>query len=489
MNLKTTDDILKAKETIRQARIDAGRNHTLGFIRYNMPSFQGTPFHITYYTILTLFVKGKIKKLMFSMPPQHGKSTGSSIAVPADMIGANPDLHIAIVCYSATKARKFGRKVKQLMNEPLYTDIYDSKLGTRKDGDYINTAEEMEIVGYDGNLKMVGYEGGLTGDPVDVLIMDDLYKDWKAANSPIVRENVWDWYVAVADTRLHNDSQQLIDFTRWHEDDLIGRIEKLEEVVTVNTWEELEDAMGRDVWIKLNFEAIKTTAPTELDPREIDEALWPERHSYKKLMKSKAKDPVKFDCLYQGNPINKKGRLYSKFKTYTEKPNIIMRKSYCDVADTGTDNLLNIVYDIDTDGYCYVEDVYYTPEPAEVTQPGMITHLNNNGVKLADIESNNGGRIFAMNVKQGVKAGVTVFWFYQGDNKESRCISSAADVMEYVLFPDNWFARWPDFYTDVTNFSRVFKSNVHDDVADVLTGITERRFMYVPENESAFIGR
>ena len=65
-------------------------------------------------------------------------------------------------------------------------------------------------------MKFVGVSGGLTGDPVDVLIMDDLYKDWKETSSPLLRQMVWDWYITVADTRLHpNDSQQLIVFTRW----------------------------------------------------------------------------------------------------------------------------------------------------------------------------------------------------------------------------------------------------------------------------------
>jgi predicted phage terminase large subunit-like protein len=484
MNLTTTKDIVKASKTVERQRIDAARNNMLAFVRYNMPTFESTWFHKTYYNILTEFATGKIKKLMLSVPPQHGKSTGSSIAIPAHMIGVNPDLKIATVCYSATKARKFGRKVKQLMNEYKYSNIFNTKLATRKDGDYINTAEEMDVVGHDGSLKMVGYEGGLTGDPVDILLMDDLYKDWKEANSPVIRENVWDWYVTVADTRLHNDSQQLIVFTRWHEDDLIGRITKLEET---KDYHEIEDLESYEGWVRLNFEAIKTTEPNSIDPREKDEPLWGDRHSFKKLMNSKAKDPVKFDALYQGNPLNKKGRLYGKFKTYTEKPTIVMRKSYCDTADTGTDKLLDVVYDIDSDGYCYIEDIYYTDEPAEVTQPGMVTHLEKNKVSLSDIESNNGGRIFAMNIKNQVTEGVKVNWFHQGDNKEARCISTAADVMEYIIMPENWFARWPDFYSDVTNFSRVFKSNVHDDVSDVLTGITERRGYYIQNNESLFI--
>lgn len=484
MNLTTTKDIVKSYEYIKQLRIEKAKVNMLAFARYNMPTFQATEFHKQYYSILDKFTSGEIKKLIISVPPQHGKSLGSSVFTPSYLVGNRPDNKIAIVCYSSTKARKFGRKIKQVMSEPKYNDVFDTRLATRKDPNYVNTGEEMEIVGHDGSLKMVGYEGGLTGDPVDILLMDDLYKDWKEANSPVVRDNVWDWYVTVADTRLHNDSQQLIVFTRWHEDDLIGRIEKIEQVTN---YADIDDFNEYEGWVKINFEAIKASKPTFIDPREKDEALWPERHSYKKLMLSKSKDPVKFDALYQGNPLNKQGRLYGKFKTYTQKPEAIIRKSYCDTADTGTDNLLNISYDVDSAGYCYVVDVYYTDKPVEVTEPEMVNRLNNNKVSLSDIESNNGGRIFALNLKNKVSADVKINWFHQSENKEARCISGASNVMEYILMPDNWFARWPDFYSDVTNFSRVFKSNVHDEVADVLTGISERRLMFTPTTESLFI--
>jgi len=218
----TNAELFELEKLIKERDIYKGQSNLLDFTYYTFKKFQKTWFHQNYYHILDLFAKGKIKKLIISVPPQHGKSQNSSIQLPAFMIGRNPDLKIATVCYSATKARKFGRKTKQLMSERTYQDCFKSRLSTRVDANYINTAEEMEVVGHDGSLKMVGYEGGLTGDPVDVLLMDDLYKDWKEANSPIIRENVRDWYITVADTRLHNESQQLIVFTRWHEDDLIG---------------------------------------------------------------------------------------------------------------------------------------------------------------------------------------------------------------------------------------------------------------------------
>ena len=103
------------------------------------------------------------------------------------------------------------------------------------------------------------------------------------ANSPIVRENVKDWYITVADTRLHNDSQQLIVFTRWNEDDLIGFIESNEKVVVIEKWSDIDNP-NPDKWYKINFEAIKTGNPTEIDNREKGEPLWPERHSIKKLL-------------------------------------------------------------------------------------------------------------------------------------------------------------------------------------------------------------
>lgn len=472
-----SDAEIKELEALIHARdIDRARDELLGFTKLTFNKFQPTNFHVTYYQILDLFCKGIIKNLMVSVPPQHGKSSGSSIITPADMVGHNPDLKIATVCYSATKARKFGRKVKQLMNEPVYQEIFpDTKLASRKDPDHINTAEEMEIVGYDGYLKYVGYEGGLTGDPVDILLMDDLYKDWKDANSPITRENVVDWYTSTADTRLHNDSQQLIVFTRWHEDDLVGFIEKNHDVITLNNWDDI-DKSDPDRWYRINFEAIKTGEPTELDPREKGEILWPSRHSKKKLLKSRKQDPIKFQCLHQGNPKSKAGLLYGEsWKTYIDKPPKIVRKNYTDTADTGEDKLCSLTYDVCEDGLCYVVDVKYTDEPMEITEPLIAGTLLKFDVAYSDVESNNGGRGFARKINEMTGNKCTVNWFHQGDNKEGRIKTNAASVMQFIVFPDDWHMRWPEFYNDVTSYKRNFKANKHDDAPDVLTGVFEKK--------------
>lgn len=473
-------DVQIADEYVKHRRIEYATKYNLAFARYTMPKFQDTEFHKNYYAILDAFVDGRIKRLMISCPPQHGKSQGSSIHVPAMMIGNNPDLKIATVCYSATKARKFGRKVKQLLSDEKYIEIFGRLTPEKKQSQYSNTAEEMEIVGHGGFLKNVGYQGGLTGDPVDVLLMDDLYKDWKEAKSPLIRDNVKDWYNSTADSRLHNDSQQLIVFTRWDEDDLVGFIESKEAVVNIKSLDDIEEYKGQDVWFKINFEAIKTGEPTEIDKRDLGVPLWPERHSLPKLESSRSKDPIMFDCLYQGNPSNKEGLLYhTGFKEYKAKPdNVIMRRNQTDTADAGTDYLASIVWDETSDGYAYVVDVLYTQKPMDETEPLTSNLLHRNNVRKADFESNNGGKGFARKVQELLESDYenktcVVDWYHQSENKEARIISNSATVCEKIKMPYGWSARWPEFYTHVMRFKRVFRANNHDDCADVLTSIVE----------------
>ena len=122
---------------------------------------------------------------------------------------------------------------------------------------YIRTADEVEIIGRRGGLLSVGREGSLTGNRVDCFVLDDLYKDALEANSPLVRANCWEWYTSVVRTRMHNASRELVVFTRWHEEDLIGALAVREPVEELRAWSQL-DTLPADRWLHLNFEALKT---------------------------------------------------------------------------------------------------------------------------------------------------------------------------------------------------------------------------------------
>nr|DAX80667.1 MAG TPA: Terminase large subunit [Caudoviricetes sp.] len=442
-----------------------------------------TPFHLVYYKILNAFAHKRIKRLIVSIPPQHGKSEGSTRLLPAYLFGLNPDLKIAIASYSDRFARKFNREIQRIIDsERYYTLFPDTQLAGSPVADdssrWARTAGEFEIIGCEGKLTAVGRSGGLTGQTVDVLILDDLYKNAAEANSPLIRDAVWEWYTSVAETRLHNDSQELIVFTRWHEDDLIGRIEASEKVVNLTSLRQLSGC-DPDAWLKVDFEAIKEGPRTDLDPRELGQPLWPERHSLQSLVRRRALDPVGFDSLYQGRPATKEGLLYgSEFQTYDELPpanEIIKKANYTDTADLGDDYLCSICYVVSRDGFAYVTDVLFTQEPMEVTEPITAQMLLRNDTRIAYVESNNGGRGFARAVGRLAPA-VRVEWFHQSGNKESRILTNSASVINRIKFPSEWGKIWPSFYVMVTAYKRLFRANRFDDAADALTGIVEREF-------------
>ena len=452
------------------------------FGKAEWPDMVFSPLHLTYYRILQAFADGRIRRLIITMPPQHGKSKGSTWLLPAYMLGRNPNLRIAIASYSDTFAKQFNREIQRLIDSDIYRTIFpETRLngsgGNTKTREYIRTASMFEIVGKQGSLKAVGRGGGLTGNPVDVMILDDLYKDAMEGNSPIVREAVYEWYSSVVRTRLHNNSQELIVFTRWHEDDLIGTLEKNERVVEIKSFADIHNLpQGYDVWAKINFDAIKESEPTELDPRANGQPLWADRHSLEMLLSKRKLDPHTFECLYQGRPASKEGLLYSSFQTYDQLPsadNIRKRGAYIDTADTGVDYLCAISYVVDKVGDIFVTDVVYTQEAMELTEGACANMLLRNDCKFANIESNNGGRGFARAV-QRLAPSVRVDWFHQSGNKEARIITNAPSVMQRVKFPADWPIRWPSFHQHLVTFKRIFRANTHDDCADALTGIIEK---------------
>lgn len=440
------------------------------------PFLEFTPFHKMYYAILEAYAVGRISKLIVSVPPQHGKSVGATTLLPAYMLGIDPNMRIAIASYSGTLASKFNRRVQRIIESREYAEIFPEttiKCGTKPAG-YIRTSDEVEIVGYKGELISVGREGSLTGNRVDCFILDDLYKDAMEAQSPVVRDNCWEWYTSVVRTRMHNTSRELIVFTRWHEDDLIGVLCRTEPCRELRSMADI-DAARTDEWLVLNFEALKSSPPTDIDPRGVGEALWPEQQSVELLEAKRRLDPVRFEAMYQGHPSSREGLLYGDgFREYTTLPrDIVTRACYVDTADVGDDYLCAVAYAVDTDGVIYVTDVVYSREAMEHTEPLVAAMLVKEDVRRAYVESNNGGRGFARAL-QRLAPRIRIEWFHQSGNKEARILSNSATVLHMMRMPEGWAVRWPEFYTHLTTYRRLFRANRHDDAADVLTGIVER---------------
>ena len=466
------------------------RQRMKNFVRYIKEDYSVTPFHDVLMRLLDKFAHGEIKKMIITTAPQCGKSELSSRMLPSFILGLNPDKKVCIGSYSTTIARDFNLDVQRIIDTDRYRELFpDTKLSSGRDN-YMRNTDVIEMVGHRGSLRVVGRGGSLTSKTVDISILDDVYKDYAEGNSPVIREAAWKWYTSVVRTRLHNDSQELILFTRWHEDDLIGRLEKSgEQIINISKWEDIDD-IPKGAWVRINFEGLKTGEPTEIDPREEGESLWEERHSREKLEAQRALDPVQFSCLYQGDPASSEGRLYQPFKTWTDKSEwgtYIRSGAYVDVADEGNDFLCAVSYDIYKSAntyfneqkkrfepilYALVTDIEFTDEATDVTTITVPNLINRNGVQKAWVESNNGGSQFEKTIKKKVRA--LTHPFYQGGNKESRIITNSATVNQCIVMPFGWETRYPKFYQQVTGFLRNFKGNAHDDAPDTLTGIAEK---------------
>lgn len=427
--------------------------------------------------------------------PTHN-SEGSSRKLPAFMLGLNPDTKICIGSYAATIARDFNRDVQRIIDTPSYRELFPetylngSNVVTMANT-YLRNSDVIEMVGHKGSLRVVGRGGSLTSKTVDVSILDDVYKDYAEGNSPIVRNAAWKWYTTVVRTRLHNDSQELIVFTRWHDDDLIGRIEKSgETVIEIKSWDDVKN-IPAGAWVRINFEGLKTGEPTEIDPREPGAALWDGRHSRAKLEGQRALDPVQFQCLYQGNPGNAEGKLYrNPFRTYVDKSEwgtYVRSGNYTDVADEGDDFTFSACYDVyksvneawneqkkrfEPILYALITDMVFTQENTEVTAVTVPEMINRCGTQKAWIESNNGGSGFEKVIRKKLKAVTEPF--YQGANKESRIITNSAMVNAQIIMPIGWEQRFPKIHEHLTGFLRDFPANAHDDPEDGLTGIYEK---------------
>lgn len=289
--------LLQRKLALRKQQLRNGARDRLAlFLNYTMPAYQREWFHTLIADKCQQLYEGKITKLMIFVPPQHGKSEIVSRRFPAWCFGQDPSLKIVGCSYSSDLAEGFSRSIQLTMDSDEYKSLFPNSPipqrggnGLKRNIDYFDTLSG-------GFYKAVGVTGGLTGTPVDIAIIDDPVKDKIEAYSQTYRDRVWDWYTDVLLTRLHNDSRQLLIMTRWHDDDLAGRILKKE---------------GSE-WTVLMLPAIKEDNSNPDDPRKIEEALWENRHSLERLRATEQRSPRTFAALFQQHPSVEGGNIWKK---------------------------------------------------------------------------------------------------------------------------------------------------------------------------------
>lgn len=235
--------------------------------------------------------------------PTHN-SRCASIELPTYMLGQNPKAKIVLSSYSKNRAEKNSRDARARMDDPLYHALFPfTKLSSER-----AAAEEWETT-EGGGVKAVGVGSALTGFSADLIVVDDYLKDFSEAHSPTIRETVWNWFLSVAYTRLSKTGAIVIIATRWHADDLIGRL-----IDPVRQKHLRDDGFPDEEWEVVNLPAL--AEENDLIGRKMGEALFPERYDEANLRAKKAvMAHYIWTALYRGDPVIKGGN-YIKVENF-----------------------------------------------------------------------------------------------------------------------------------------------------------------------------
>ena len=271
------------------------RKRLLPFVERFNPDYQAGWVHKDICQRLEQFSKDvaekKSPRLMLFMPPRHGKSTLASVAFPAWHLGRHPQHEFISCSYSGSLAMGFSRKVRQLLREPTYKSAFKTRL------DKDSQSAEAWLTTDGGGFVAAGVGGGITGKGAHVLVIDDPVKNRDEAESQNARDSSWDWYTSTAYTRLAPGGGVLVILTRWHDDDLAGRLLK---AATDNG----------EQWEVVNYPA---RAEADEQFRKAGEALHRERYDEEALKRiEKAVGPRDWSALYQQNPVADDGDYFTR---------------------------------------------------------------------------------------------------------------------------------------------------------------------------------
>ena len=432
------------------------------FVMHTMPSYEQGWFNQQLCEVLQQFYRdveaGKQPRLIIQAPPRHGKSQLVSRQFPAWCFAQNPNLNIIASSYSSDLAKRMSRDVQRLLEDQPFTDAYGTFMPSNKDKQ-IKTAELFELVSGSGAYRSSGVGTGITGMGADIGIIDDPVKDAKEANSETVRNSVWEWYTSTFYTRLSPKSGVLLCMTRWHEDDLAGRL--------IN-----EMKNGGDQWQVISFPAI---AEEDEPMRQKGEALHPERYPLSMLEKIKrAVGTQVWNALYQQRPSSKGGDVIqtSWFKRYNMLPRI---KNAFIVGDTAqkesqaNDYSVFIVMGEGYDGGVYLIDLirgkWEAPELTLKLKDIWSKYQAQYQLSGVYIEDKASGTGLIQTIKR--EQHIPIFGLKADASKYTRLLGVQGYIESgYVYLPNG--APWVlDFLDECEKFTKT-ESHLHDDQIDAL---------------------
>lgn len=314
---------LRALELAKELRIRQARESFFAYRKLINPKSKWGWWQEEIANELQLFfddlIAGKRPKLVIQAPPQHGKSV-QIIDFISWLAGKNPDCRTIYTSFSERLGVRANLRLQRLYDSEIYQELFPQTQINKSNsvtvsGQYLRNREILEYCNTTGYFRNTTVGGSITGESLDLGVIDDPIKGRKEANSLTVRDGVWDWFTDDFLTRFSEEAGLLCILTRWHIDDPIGRLIKNNPDVKV-----------------LSYPAIATQNEKH---RKEGEALFPEHKSIDFLLERKiTMDTTSWLSLYQQSPIVVGGELIKGewFKRYTTLPKLEYKKIFADTA-------------------------------------------------------------------------------------------------------------------------------------------------------------
>jgi len=454
---KSNNEIL---ELVRQKKAIDARSSLMDFTEYTKPDYEAGWFNELLCLEIDNFIdeveRGLCPMLMVFAPPRSGKSEICSRRAPAYILGNHPDWNIIGCSYASDLANRMSRDVQRIIESPKYSDVFPDVTINGSNvrsvaGGAIRTAELWETVKPTGSLhggsyRAAGVNGGITGQGMNIGIIDDPAKDYKQASSASYQRDVMDWYDTTFYTRRDPKIHGIIIIcTRWHQLDLAGQL--------------LEQAeKGGQAFRVVSFPMVAEKDETHelngdiYELREEGEILFPERMPEPFVEQCKKRGSLTWNALYQQRPTSRGGGVIKTdwFGYYEKLPPLVWRGIYVDTAQKKGDHNDKTVaecWGLGKDGYLYLIDVIYGKmeaweleikvpafwkkhKPTDVRQPAALRYLA--------VEDKVSGTGLIQNVRR--KATCPIVGISRGGNAGNK----AARLMDVQGFISSGYIKLPD---------------------------------------------
>lgn len=480
------------KEAARHLlRVRDAQESFRGFVELHHPDFTLQKFQIDLIEALDAVERGETSRLLITMPPRHGKSWLASWQFPAYFIARDPRRQVIATSYNSELAQDFGRRVRAYATDPLTAQAFPN-FSLSKDA---KAMDRWTVEGSTGAYMATGIGGTVTGRGANLLVIDDPIKDRVEAESATYRNRVWAQYTSALSTRLLEDGRIVVILTRWHPDDLAGRLMKS------SLWKD-------EGWTHINFPAIQTIdtevtmsrhdLPQE-DPRWVsseelkritpskrfvklakEAALWPDHYPLDRLKRQRALDQREFASLYMQQPYIEGGNLlkmewWQYYKKDPDSPiglpqdvsvqSIIISWDTAFKAKEVNDYSVGVVAAIGVDGNIYILDVlrrrmeFPDLKRAAIT---LNTKYRGRGLMGTYIEDKASGQSLIQELRN--ESGISVIpWKTKGDKVIRLQAVSPQIEGGRVYLPEE--APWLD---DFLEEATAFPNSTHDDQVDSL---------------------